>query len=346
MIENKDFVLPKFVKMDNEYIDDLKFELNNYLSFIKMYVSENCYQSISFVRECISSCLKSYYDGDIDSASNYMCDIIDCILKSDDDFISSIGKMKNDFISDNIVFKARCSAPDSQLMAEEMLHIPFDHREIVRGQRFSIPGCPCIYLGKTTYIDWLEMLQPSFNTFFVSPIEVDEKLKVFNLAQTNWMEIYGLANNNELDELSRKSVMFPLILATSYVVKDNNDRHFKSEYILSQLLMSCMAKYKVSGIAYLSKRSDDYSIIYPINLCYAFLANEDTDKCFRVLNPINMSIYLTMINKKNADCNFRYPDEFTKRPIYINGESQPYNETIFYEFDRYLKCKYQKMIND
>ena len=341
MIDDKKFVLPKFVESDNQYMKDLRKNLKLYLSFIEEFVSKKCYCNAQNISDALIDTLNNFYNGNVRLAFENMYSIIDCIIKNNEGFLVSFNELKGDCISDNIAFKARCSNPDACFSAIDMLHIPFVHREIVEGQRFSISGCPCIYLGKTTYVDWLEMAQPSFNTFFVSPIEIDGKIKVFNLAYTNWIEIYNFASKREIKELEKRALVFPLLLATSYVVKNGTGRKFKSEYIISQLLMSCMAKYKVSGVAYLSKRCDDHSPVYPINLCFAFLANKNTDKRFRVIPPVNMSIYLNLISKKFTSHICDFPDEYLKRPIFINGEAQPYNETFFYEFDRYLKRQFK-----
>lgn len=81
---------------------------------------------------------------------------------------------------------------------------------MVSTQRFSIPGVPCLYLGTTSYVCWLEMDKPH-----------DSEFNVY---------------------------------ATSFSIK-NKERKFKSEYIVSQLIMQCLSELLIDGIAYASKKS-------------------------------------------------------------------------------------------
>lgn len=40
---------------------------------------------------------------------------------------------------------------------DEMFHIPLNKRRMVTTQRYSTPGYPCLYLGKSIYTCWEEM---------------------------------------------------------------------------------------------------------------------------------------------------------------------------------------------
>ena len=70
-------------------------------------------------------------------------------------------------------FRARLNDVVVDYSANEMLHIPFSCREIVKSERFSIPGLPCLYLANSTYACWIEMGRPADYRFNVSPIIFD-----------------------------------------------------------------------------------------------------------------------------------------------------------------------------
>lgn len=53
----------------------------------------------------------------------------------------------------------------------DMFHIPLDKRGIVKTQRYSILGYPCLYLGCSVYACWEEMRRPPLDTCMVSRFE-------------------------------------------------------------------------------------------------------------------------------------------------------------------------------
>lgn len=78
-------------------------------------------------------------------------------------------------------FRARLSENVVEFSSEDMLHIPFNKRHIVKSERFSIPGLPCLYLGNSSYACWVEMGCPADHRFNVAPILLDNTQKVLNL---------------------------------------------------------------------------------------------------------------------------------------------------------------------
>ncbi len=85
-----------------------------------------------------------------------------------------------------------------------MLHIPFCNRELVSTQRFSVPGVPCLYLGTTSYVCWLEMDKPQDNIFNVSAFELPENLNILNLVIDHHLinrQIQAIVENNEDEKI-------------------------------------------------------------------------------------------------------------------------------------------------
>ena len=149
-----------------------------------------------------------------------------------------------------------------------MLHIPLSKREIVSMQRFGMLGVPCIYAATSTYCCWLELNMPLQETFYASLIRFPEDIKVFNLAISSNL----ICNSNEcingrgLKLLESALSLWPLICATSYNILEKN-RSFKSEYIISQLVMQCLQDLEIDAVAYCSKKISDYRAYpYAINV--------------------------------------------------------------------------------
>lgn len=132
----------------------------------------------------------------------------------------------------------------------EIFHIPLTQRGIVRTQRYSSPGYPCLYLGKSIYGCWEEMRRPSMQTCAVSRLKNNEELPFIDLRVDTAIEkIFSKDKTNALK-------LFPLIIACMIPVA-NNTNTFKPEYTIPQLLIEWMLRYreknqKIIGIAYTS----------------------------------------------------------------------------------------------
>lgn len=142
-----------------------------------------------------------------------------------------------------------------------MFHIPFNKRTIVKTQRYSIPGYPCLYLGKSAYVCWEEMLRPNLDKCYVSRVQsIDGFSPVFyNMTLLSKKDIMKAD-----EQLFRQALLrLPLVLACMVKVANPKDT-FKPEYIISQLLMEYIIKYiyeneTIIGVAYTSvHKSDDF----------------------------------------------------------------------------------------
>lgn len=147
-----------------------------------------------------------------------------------------------------------------------MFHIPFNKRTIVKTQRYSAPGYPCLYLGTSAYICWEEMLRPNLDKCYVSLFWIGRPIAVFDLslpAKPRWEDIDDpqKADNTFLFDLLR----LPLVLACMVKVAKPKDP-FKPEYIIPQLLMEWVIEkrktrhqFDIIGIAYTSvHKSNDF----------------------------------------------------------------------------------------
>lgn len=376
--------LPIEITYDFQYLKSLYEHLSSYYNFMLSIIGDN-HQSIGKIRnniDLIKRSLNCYYNGRIKKAyecikkilTNYINSpyivasinenyafkglspkiIRPNILIGDEDYANIYENMLAHELS---FFKARVAS--EKIIIKDMLHIPFDKRSLVSTQRFSIPGIPCIYLSTTSFGCWLELGTPESDIFQVSSFKIPTNLKVLNLC-IRWKFIEGmikLANTKEEREVIFDFYeIYPLVIATSYHIREIN-RKFKSEYIISQIVMQVCNELKIDGIAYLSKRITDYyaypqavnlaiSVPYNVDLLYWEKANE-----VLITEPVRFSDFCEMKIANQGIAQFSsYVNEIYKNSlnndIWIAGNEMKYTDTKFSAFDEYLVSqKFKSFIN-
>jgi len=224
------------------------------------------------------------------------------------------------------LYKARISEPNNlELKKEDMLHIPLNRRYLVQNQRFSIAGCPCIYMCNNSYACWTELGKPEFSKFYVSAIKIkpEKEMQLLNL--------YDDGTEFSEDRL----FVFPLIIATSFKNYDSN-RKFKPEYVISSMIMILLSDLDCDGVIYSSNCTVHSTNVLNMNIAIP-VKDKKIDECFSVGTPHNFrdfeQIYeLVRIQK-------------TKRPSietidykYINLDSflMMYKGSNFSLFDKYI----------
>ena len=147
---------------------------------------------------------------------------------------------------------------------KEMFHIPYENRGKVSTQRFSFPGLPCLYLGMSSYVCWLETNRPQFNQFQVAAIRrknPENDLKVINLA-LHPLAVYEQLKNETIYDLEAYLRLWPIIATSSMVVK-NEDDSFKPEYIFPQFMLQYILENSdddtLIGIKYFSMKAGNIS---------------------------------------------------------------------------------------
>lgn len=379
-ISLNNFKLPISLDYDFEYHNELIKKLNKYIKEIREieHFPNDIIKSTRENIKLITESLSYYYNANIEMAKKNIHQLLNkyknnsFIISDIDSSYAFRGLASYDDLKDQgyeydkmtipelSFFKARIG--NGKFFKRDMLHIPFDKREFVKTQRFSIPGVPCLYLGTTSYVCWLEMNKPQDNEFNVSSYKVPTGLKILNLVGDQ-MLINGQANictkcekDIKLRNLSLLRAMiefFPLICATSYSVKNKN-REFKSEYIVSQLVMQCLEELGVDGIAYISKKVSGNIIGYPqcVNLAIPIKSNgklkmkSNVDKygdlCRQILltTPANFSEYQKIshsyvYSNETSYINCYFTDGFPSL-IELSGRNIPYHECTFSKFDNYV----------
>lgn len=290
-------ILPKRILSDGDYLKVLEDIFKEYqqeldkveFNIIDVNINKNrvkriCEIIIESIKcqlngnsiEAISTVEKLFKEKDIGD------DLFSCILEKEE---------SNHFTKQ--LYRGRIGEDIFEL--SEIFHVPFNKRQYVATERYSIPGYPCLYLSGSIYGCWLELNKPHINNFYVSRYEVKEKLKVLDLSLLPREIISGnLGDGNEylkrfsngesvaISEIIQKYIYtWPIICACSFIIDEKN-RLFKSEYVLPQLLLQVIRnvtdesdKIHFDGIKYFSVKCK-YSVNVkpsPIYINYVFISD-------------------------------------------------------------------------
>lgn len=382
------FKTPITVDYDNDYYIELENCLNRYKRHIEMIenLPKDCVLKTTDNINSILNSLQDYKRAQIGSAKENIKGLIERYCE--DPFI--ISEIKDSYAFRGVApisirskkfgydkrykddyeqmcshelsfFKARVSL--CKLDIKDMLHIPFNRRGLISTQRFSIPGVPCIYASTTTLGCWIEMDMPDPNKFQVSSYKIPESLKVLNLCINemilNGSTGGGWVEEHELDQICSKIEIFPIVLATSFRVLEEN-RHFKSEYIISQLIMQSLLELKIDAVAYESKRMSSY-YAYPqaVNLAVPVYSNESSEntselnlywekaKDVKITEPEFYGDFLSKTKQYKNDDNNEYKSYVNcfygshsfHNKVIVSGDIREYTETNFSKFDEYILRK-------
>lgn len=132
--------------------------------------------------------------------------------------------MKFDKMSPGVpMYKCRENSKLFHFSKDEMFHIPYEKRNLVGNQRFSLSGLPCLYLGGSSYICWEELGRKDLSSTNYCGYSLKEDINMFD-----FLLPVEIDNPHQI----RRIV---LILACSLAA--NRDSLFKPEYILSQSIL-------------------------------------------------------------------------------------------------------------
>lgn len=190
------------------------------------------------------------------------------------------------FSDEQNFYRIRIKKENFALNQTEMFHIPFQLRNMVNTQRYSIPGFPSLYLGKTLYVAWEELKRPSVNDFQAVRLKNIQEIKYLDLTGNNISKNYN-------SHIAYKYLMtWPLIACCSVKVDNPNDS-FKPEYIFPQLLLQWIRnnknidaiKYNSTHINYngIETKGDLYNLVLPVK------ENKDFGHCEELLSIFEMT---------------------------------------------------------
>lgn len=325
----KDLILSLCKKINEN--ESISKDIKSFCSGIVVSMEEN-YKNIL-------KAVTKYFLGDINSAIKLIKKTISAYhIKKLNDCYALLGVRH--FIGGHdlkqlFMFKGRTVEAYSELKSNDMFHIPLDKREFVSTMRYSVPGIPCMYLASNSYVVWCELNKPDYSKLAISAVDLTSLLdeEIIDLSPnyhvltdfietfldydgnyeslSDYFEIYikkpeeGETLYDYIPKFFEGFLGLPLSLATSMKCTDKN-RIFKSEYIISQLVMYNLEN--AIGVAYRSNVIDS-NHVDGVNLAATNLAipitkysnlNKYGNICndIRITNSFNFENYRTHIHNK------------------------------------------------
>lgn len=227
----------------------------------------------------------------------------------------------------------------------EMSHIPFNQRNKVSNQRYSLSGFPCLYLGSSLYVCWEELNRPGFEDANSALFINKRELKLLDLRFP--------------DNIESVSSLAKFLLAACCSVKSSSASDtFKAEYVIPQAVLHSLVKYnnennvknRYDGIIYTSSTYwnndrlwDDINLFINIVIPAVYTSeSEITTKesmnysshiidCFNVKGPTTYNIY-------------DYKQEsYTGCDIHLTGLLYKDSQLNHHGYDWYLSSKFHKL---
>jgi len=187
------------------YIKNNKAELEHVTGFPVKDMIHEVEKSQAVFDSIIDSYLKGVHYIAISTANKYLKGLNNTILPKG-----------------NRLYKARDSRSNYLFCKDDMFHIPYDKREKIGNQRYSVSGMPCLYLASSSYVCWEELGRFDFTLCNFCGFSNQEDVPLYDFAIPSTI--------TTIDDIKRVSA----ILACSLSAK--RDAFFKEEYILPQCL--------------------------------------------------------------------------------------------------------------
>lgn len=298
----------------------------------------------------LNESIELYFKGLTTEAYNR---ISECLTTLNSEKILPVENCQNLRSSDTL-FRVR-SSDNYSLSKKSIFHIPFELREKVNTQRFSIPGLPCLYLGDSIYVCWEEMNRPLMENIHVSRFSIIDTSYNFLLlnATTNELRNKCFKTNEEgnfLGMLTGFLAFWPTLFCCSLIVDKPNDV-FKPEYIIPQLILQwIVAERKLDGILYKSNKvsilNTSHSIgsfsnfVIPVKTtAEKFFCTELTGK-IKFTNPVSLQL-LSLTGDLNkvvqTDSELKSSISRVSYIELIRGEKTDYSKTKFGILENKLK---------
>lgn len=215
---------------DVDFLDHCRSLFERYVSLLRDYEpqGEEIQGKIRIVIEkaegycnALLSCIEDYYKGLLSQSYLTLKGCLDSLPK---------WKAAHKFST----YRMRVVEEGTMPTFEGMFHIPYEKRGIIKTQRYSVPGLPCLYLGFTPYTCWFEMEKPELDRTYLSRYQPNDFYMYlpFCLPEIIGWKEGKLANRKFLDDL----LYFPFVIVSMVKVAKKNV-YFKPEYIIPQMIV-------------------------------------------------------------------------------------------------------------
>lgn len=242
-------LLPYRSDKNNNFVGRLRNALKTYESLLIEYgISSQLSSEVAYITKRLIEIVKNYEKGLQSTAYIKLQNLI----QGKKGFSPKIDLLKTILPFDEKTmsfYRIRLLDSIYEIEAKEMFHIPINKRGIVKTQRYSAIGYPCLYLGESIYGCWEEMRRPSMQKCAVSRLECTSKLNIIDLTIPSKQ---SLRNEETLK-------LIPLLIACMMPVASYEDS-YKPEYIIPQLIIEWILKNRkrdIDGVCYTSTHIND-----------------------------------------------------------------------------------------
>lgn len=226
-----------------------------------------CLTEIGDIEEWISEIRKSYVfwiSGEYTNAAATLESAIDC----KNIFANKIS------ISSDFAFSIRARKSSGRLAKKDLFHIPFDKRNLISNQRYSINGSPMLYLGQSVTGVIREIRaqdtpieEVSFSAFVMrspSSLRIANLTNRFPSLYSTFKTLHEADSEVSFDDgrwgnLAQDCIngFYTYILASCCAFRTSgaDSTQFKEEYVIPQLLSERARSRGFHGIAYSSVQS-------------------------------------------------------------------------------------------
>lgn len=270
------------------------------------------------------------------------------------------------------VYRARLGARPIKSRLD-MFHVPFERRDLISMQRYSVNGLPCFYAGHSIYACWEELGRPDLRDFQVCRVEYGSGAMRFldffwstkNLRITAAWDQQRVSDFQMLDDrmLADYLISWPVIASCSFIRAYSNGvpGAFAPEYILPQLVLQWVCTQKdLDGVRYFSNRvGPDIEREWSLSLNYAMPARTCTSsghcevlkRKLHLTNPISWEMMSiadpTLTSGKISDEDkaiWLDGGSGTLVHEYLPGSKVPYWGTVFGRMEiQLLKLKAERL---
>lgn len=282
----------------------------------------------------LTDCINEYYNGN--TFKSYQK--LDSILKNEIKNLYSIINKKEFDVNENF-YRLRYKDDNFSFSSKEMFHIPFESRGKVTSQRYSIPGFPSLYLSRTLYVCWEELMRPQINNF--------QAVRLKNIKKIALLDLSPPSSKDNMNSFYKYFMTWPLIASCSVKVKEK-ENPFKPEYIIPQLLLQWVRNNdELDGISYQSthigddfnRQEGDYSnIVLPVKKSEMAGYCINLNSKFEMTEAVSWQLHqlalggATLIGTRSEG----YVDFKIPKIELIKGKKYPYSYSILGKLENYL----------
>lgn len=305
----------------------------------KNYLSDEIYNNLSKIESLnndLFSVIDLYLNGSVGNAAKSF----NSAIINNHSYIEKllVGKDISGTIGN--LYRIRLSH-SSNFQRDEMFHIPFEKRHLVKTQRYSIPGVPCLYLSSSIIVAWEELSRPSYDDIHVSrflPLK-KSNIKILDfgfrpaqfaaLIKSNSSKIH--TKSDITDFLISYATIWPLIALCSIKTKFR-DATFKVEYIVPQLLFEYIrSSLDYDGVRYFSMNIKNYygnPALYQ-NFAFPVKSKKEEGLCDVLSSKFQLTDSLSWQLAKSLNYKANYSKIIQDPVEIIQGLFVPYHLTDF-----------------